>query len=372
MKYENIRLNYMSMGQSGAFINIDIKQSDNSWKLNNSFNIETVKNESDSQNLMSIQSDQDFKLTPMYEIPDLNIKMQYKKSTDIINQSEYLDDSKIDIYSPSISSHPIGFVHYERNTNTFILTDRTTETAQMAMTNIDENKKYNNIFYNYKISEYGCDNAYLYQDIHNNSDVSSQANLIKINGVDYIFTPTRTMLDVYYNYLYIINNSSKSTYGNYLHGDIYGDIRQTKNLYDPMYSMNMPDCDTITNCRTYCDIGLCGNKLYLKYYDNIEYKKLSESNNNNITEVKTYAKDLIKYPYQKVEIIDILNNAVLNAKHKTNYFSIEIKKTGIMSQNNNDNNIRNKIKTDIQNQLRDLIKKICPVDTNLVKIEMFN
>lgn len=359
------------MGKSGAFINIDIESPEqtNTWNLNKSFNIEILKDESDSQNIMTSQTDQNFKIIPMYEIPDLNIKLQYNKSDYIINQSEYLDDGKIDVYSASIDTHPIGFVHYEQNTNTFILTNKTPASTQMAITNINTNKNSDNIFYNYQITEYNCGNAYTYQDLDEHN-ISSQSNLIKMYGPDFVFTPTKKITGIDYNYLYIINNSKLQTYGNYKHGDIYGDIRQTKNLYDPLYSMNMPNCNTITKCRSYCGIGICGNKLYLKYYDNIEYKKLNEHKSDDVTEVNMYKQDLIKYPYQKIEIIDILNNAVLNAKHKTNYFSIEIKKTGLVS--NNQDTIKNKIKKDIQNQLRDLIQKVCPVDTNLVKISLLN
>jgi len=42
-------------------------------------------------------------------------------------------------------------------------------------------------------------------------------------------------------------------------------------MYNALYSIDMPDADTMKNCRQYCGVQRSRGKVMLKYYDNVDY-----------------------------------------------------------------------------------------------------
>ena len=109
-----------------------------------------------------------------------------------------------------------------------------------------------------------------------------------------------------------------------------------KSLYDSQYSMNMPSEWTISAARTYCGIGTCGGRAYLKYWDDVNYDVISSASAGvaecQVESANSY--DGSRYsdmkPYQKIEFL-YPNDHTSSAKHKSNVFSIEILSTGIGS-----------------------------------------
>jgi len=135
--------------------------------------------------------------------------------------------------------------------------------------------------------------------------------------------------------------------------------------------MDMPDGNTLTNSRQYCGIGTCADKMYLKYYDNVEYTSLcSLYDENNI--ISNYVMDgkQKKYSYQKIETVESINRFKSNIKHKSNLYSVALRNTGLNTQyeDSKTNEKIEKLKNDIKNNIRDIAKKMCPVETQLFDI----
>ena len=52
-------------------------------------------------------------------------------------------------------------------------------------------------------------------------------------------------------------------------------MHTTKSAFNPQYTMEMSSTTSIMNARTYCGIGVCGGRPYLKYYDDSTYNSIS-------------------------------------------------------------------------------------------------
>ena len=134
-------------------------------------------------------------------------------------------------------------------------------------------------------------------------------------------------------------------------GNVYADIYTCKNAYDSMYSMNMSSEGRLDNCRDYIGMMTNGNRLYLKYYDNVGYYFNGDQAKKD---------DTVKYPYQKVENfepIQIKNQS--EAMHKSNFFSIRISGTGLEnSAQDSETQIKmDNIKFDIENAIKKIVEK---------------
>ncbi len=57
----------------------------------------------------------------------------------------------------------------------------------------------------------------------------------------------------------------------YDNGDIYGSISMCKNMFNALYSMQMPWLSTLSNCRQYCGVLESQSAVALKYYDCTQY-----------------------------------------------------------------------------------------------------
>lgn len=90
------------------------------------------------------------------------------------------------------------------------------------------------------------------------------------------FTPARKISDIKYNYIVGVDQCSNANraYDNktvYENGDIYGSFTLAKNMYNALYSVDMPDSSSVKNCRRYCGIHSSANAVVLKYYDDVDY-----------------------------------------------------------------------------------------------------
>ena len=109
-------------------------------------------------------------------------------------------------------------------------------------------------------------------------------------------------------------------------GDVHADIFQTKNAYNAYYSMDMDNISSINNCREYCGIGKFCNNLYLKYYDNINYKGTFY---NEDEEISTLKEDLKKQEAETQEYVSLsqrLQADFENFKKITDKRNVEIVK----------------------------------------------
>ena len=116
------------------------------------------------------------------------------------------------------------------------------------------------------------------------------------------------------------------------------------------------------------------NRVYLKFYDNMDYNQEKSETNNGVTDIKVRVVPRSKpYPYQKIEFFN--KNLFTNrCKHKSNLFSVRIKdlddlEDTYMSQLTNGNEISAKLtlKKEIQNAVYEITKNVCPVNTQFFK-----
>lgn len=114
-------------------------------------------------------------------------------------------------------------------------------------------------------------------------------------------------------------------------GDVYAQqIDLAKNMYDSLYSMNMPLSTSIRECRQYCGINSSNGNIYLKFYDNKNYQQISSRTDldTGIVETRMEADGKTRFPFQKVEMY-LPNSFKTASTHKSNLFSVKIKKKGI-------------------------------------------
>ena len=83
-----------------------------------------------------------------------------------------------------------------------------------------------------------------------------------------------------------------------------GEIMQAKNTYDSSYSMNVlsteGDARCLSSAREYCGIDVCGNKVFLKFYDNVDYEfELPSTSKKNYSDLESIATSeaVNGYPY---------------------------------------------------------------------------
>ena len=140
------------------------------------------------------------------------------------------------------------------------------------------------------------------------------------------------------NYNYIVeveqNKNINVQFNNptaYSNGDIYGFFITCKNMYNSLYSMSMNSATRIQNCRDYIGILNGGDKILLKFYDDVSY----DIQLNNLSNAEALLDDSSDestktYPYQKIESYDPTSFGYGSYnKHKSNLFSIKIHNSGL-------------------------------------------
>ena len=314
----------------------------------------------------------------LYDISDLAIKSRIQKIKDTTSTTTSLIQKNssecLDIYAPNLTSDNIINI-CQLADFAYCLIDRTTcgpntlqTTLRTERATVDPNSIKDN-FYSWQITSHELP-TYLYSTEDNIQDTTQLSNF---------FRPRYNLKNIAYNYIIEIPQTF-SIYNDYQVGDILGEIMQAKNVYDASYSMNVVSSEQLclSSTRQYCGIDTCGNNVFLKFYDNIDYMfempTCVETDRNTLTEIQTTENTKKRYPYQKLETLDGINKFRANIKHKSNLFSINIDNTGIDSLSidnlteTQNQKLRAQIKSDIKNQVRTLARKFCPADTCLFDV----
>lgn len=296
---------------------------------------------------------------PLYDIKDMCLKSNIKKITDG-HQEKDNTEKFVDIYSPQISSNPIHVT--KMGEYAYAVSDNTKDGPIYLRTNLDDKRKttpaeeVDNTKYNYKLKS-GHLKTYLYGEDRSQELSTNFQRKQNLDGVEY-------------NYIYEIPLNSQD-YNDFENGDIQTEIFQAKSTYDSLYSMNMPESDYLSCTRQYCGVGQCGDELYFKYYDNVDYefgqRRHDDNNDIETIDVKRIQR---KYSYQKLETIRSINRFKSNIRHKSNVYSISIRNTGLNTDyiDKGINDKVAKLKTDIKNNIREIAKQICPVNTQLFDV----
>ena len=74
----------------------------------------------------------------------------------------------------------------------------------------------------------------------------------------------------------------------------------TKTFHDYVYNMEISSGNyDLNNCREYCNIGICGDTMYLTYRDNVhyenKYKYITYYDNLNNSEYDQLHQDVIEH-----------------------------------------------------------------------------
>lgn len=275
----------------------------------------------------------------IYDVKDLCIKSNNKKL--INNEHSYLtnmSENHIDTYCPELTKDFMSICVY--NNSIYGLTYKTSSGFLDKQTDIENlNNKVTTIIYSEKI-------------INNPTRVNFYTpNLLSNSSLQDYFEVSATYKNMPYNYIYEIPHSNM-TINNFEFGDIYGNFYVCKNEYNPKYSMEI--INNSFNCRDYIHIGNCSNCIFLTYYFPSKYK----------------------FNYQHVETINSTIKLNTYTKHKSNMYSIKLLDTGINriisnEQTNKDpiiKNIYDKIALDINNNIRNILKKVCPINSELFNV----
>lgn len=191
---------------------------------------------------------------------------------------------------------------------------------------------------------------------------------------------------------YILELPVKRAKYDYSEGTMKGDLLLAKNVYDESYSMRLKekeepttrrDPSKIDKFREYLGIGSCGGYVFLKYFDdvdcrveNYQYPRLSDGTISRTGTIDaTISKETQTVPeartYQKVEQIRSVNRYIATTKHKANLFSININNLesalDLAPETRSDTALRESIKTDIDNSIRNLVKSFAPAHTQYYK-----
>lgn len=103
------------------------------------------------------------------------------------------------------------------------------------------------------------------------------------------FIPKRNFSNM--NYSYVIDvpvdstnveDSRAKSARDYDLGEImFYRMHTCKNAFNSLYTMEMSEFNEIDNCRTYQQVNTFAGQPYLKYYDDITYKGISEKENSD-------------------------------------------------------------------------------------------
>jgi len=131
----------------------------------------------------------------------------------------------------------------------------------------------------------------------------------------------------------------------------------------------MPNLSTLEETRDYIGMSNCGDKIFLKFFDNIDYtlfiERRTQGDVNQIQNASVAECKKDRYPFQKVETLDSINRFRSNIRHKSPLYSLKISNSGL---NNIDEENRQKIKNDIKNNIRQITRRLCPATTQLFDV----
>ena len=306
------------------------------------------------------------------------------KIDDILYHNMYLTDKVF--YKSALPNRPKSIQDGTTNDYSNIFS-RTINNCLTSITKVD-----NTIYSCLQISPYGhidisVDSyAYISADTgHNNKPPDSQISTCLYNkdNINKLVNSykTNTQFDknsiIEKNITGIEYNMFLEIPGNILNDFNSGNIAANsiigKNQYNSLYTMSHTEnIYDLLNCREYIGIDTCNNQLFLKYYDNINYKLQNGSNSTHLSAQKQESKtSIFNTKIQNIEVISNINRYKnLNAR-KTNLYSLKIDIDGLNSDvlTAQDKNL---LKTNIKTNIRKIIKTLTPAQTQLFNIFINN
>jgi len=310
----------------------------------------------------------------IYDIDDICLKSMNRTVNSILPQfdSPYPGRTE-DFYIPSAVG-VMGFCKVDNST--YLLTDSTTGSPVYLRAQLSTGEDINAKTSHYKVElENGSLQTYLYVPVSDLSGARDYGEAI-LSGYltpESFYGSNRNFKNVEYNYIAgvpmrkIADRSGNTEYDN---GNLYCDVTHTKNMYDSTYSMNMPSADMIVSCRNYTEIGKCGDKLYLKFDDNVSYVGEDGATPSRVVSPR--------YSYPKIEYMNKIVTKTTN-RHKSYFFSVNVKdlnldydESAALSAESEGRKtaerVKKYIKHDIKTAIRDIARNVCPAQSQLFDV----
>lgn len=318
----------------------------------------------------------------LYDVTKARLKTPvYSKSKSSISG---LESDFVDVYAPSLSGASIiGMVGIEDYQ--YCLTTPMTKSIAYPYVSLSS-KMIGDYTYGTTLSSSTIP-TYLYEPITELcSNYNSYDGYIKTlfrdnidDGLNRVFEVKNNLLAVNYNY--ILEFQLGKIRNIYDEGMLFCDPYVGKNHYTAEYTVSA-STDTagkfvLDDCRDYCGIGCGGGQVFLKYTDDKRYVEDSRVdtpytniNGKPITEVtmKQQAVHGRQFNFQHIEVLKSMNRFSPSNQHKSNIYSLELVDTGLNDNSNIAESIKEKLRQDVKNMVRDMAEQICPADTQLFEV----
>lgn len=193
-----------------------------------------------------------------------------------------------------------------------------------------------------------------------------------------------SLVGVQYNTIYEIPNIAQD----YDKGEIIANTFKTKNQFDGYtWSMSKVDNNMLSNARQYLGIYSCGNQIWLKWKDNVQY---SSANDENIISSDIYKQHIVSasaatptVQYPQIEVIDAINRGIQEPGHKSSLYTLKLKtrllekfagKKVVDALHDNtkkqlfSKTFKENMKAELQNCIRKIAEKIVPADCQLFSV----
>ena len=203
----------------------------------------------------------------------------------------------------------------------------------------------------------------------------SSAGQLSSSVLSSIFHVKRDLLSVMYNYMVEIPEDTIVNDG--YDGYIQCDSAVAKNHLNSQYTMDVNEDFSLSGCRDYCNIGSCGDQLYMTYRDNINYKNngcvdvISSGLSNSVETISAFQMipERSSYGYQKVEVVHSWNryDKQIAVGHKSSMFSLKLIDTGLNESTINEQ-AKIKLRENVQKNVRALVESIMPANCQLFNI----
>ena len=313
------------------------------------------------------------RISPMYDVMDV----MFKSPIDKVNRKNRvlpMTEREMDIYAPVILSSPLGFCNFDDRT--IMMTRGQKEGPRYIDTSFRESR--NRVtstlpFYNTQIGE-KVRNEYSYPPPGSlSSGTSSYGQYVgSIGGYDKdsfmsafyeIFRQDANNREILHSNILDVEQSVKTL--DFRSGDMWATANPTKSIYDGTYTTEGGDPD-LSGTREYKGVIESGNRVYLKYCDDVFFSGGTSSENEHGTKVYRPERNPgPPYGYQKIERYNP-TKVSRTARHKSNLFSVRVLNSGLGYDNTEESSM--KYRMDIENAVRQIVENITPVNTQLFKV----
>ena len=317
------------------------------------------------------QTQKNLRIAPLYDAKDL----MYKSPIDKVNkENEVLPetDRKVDIYAPRQDEDPIGFCNFDdrtilitsggssgpryidtsfRETRGGLLGKSTSYTTKIAEKRRNE--------YSYPVPSSLLSTATSYGEYL--SSLSAETEEAYLSGFYEIFRQDVSNLGVRCQNVLDVEQSVEPL--DFRSGNAYATSNPVKAIYDGTYTTEGGNFD-LSSAREYVGIMESGGNVYLKFRDDVGYPTGVSPEEGDVETVNPEP-SIRKYSYQKIERYNPTKVAS-TARHKSNLFSVRILNSGIGDGNQDDG--LSSLRLDIENAVREIVRNISPVNTQLFKV----